>query len=50
MQCLFFAELAEFLELQALFGVLLVLVGLVIQVMADRAFHVDEVVLRHKFP
>jgi hypothetical protein len=42
-----FAELAEFLQLQAFFGVLLVLGGLVVQVMADRALHVYKVVLGH---
>lgn len=46
-QGLFFAELAKLLEFQAFGSVLLVLVGLVIQVLADRALHIDEVVLGH---
>ena len=48
MQSLLFAELAELLELQAFLGVLFVLVGLVIQIMADRAFHIDQVILGHR--
>ena len=47
MHGLLFAELAELLKLQALLGILLVLLGLVVQVMANRAFHVDQIVLGH---
>ena len=47
MQRHLFAEFAKLFELQAFLGVLFVLVGLVIQIMADRAFQIDEVVLGH---
>ncbi len=39
--------LTELLELQAFFSVLFVLPGLVIQIMADRAFQVDKIILGH---
>lgn len=43
-----FAELAEFLQFQALGRVFFVLLGLIIQIMANRTFHVNQIVLRHK--
>ena len=48
MKSLLFAEFTEFLDFQALLGVLLVLSALVIQVMADGTLEVDEMVLGHK--
>jgi hypothetical protein len=48
MQSFLFAEFAEFLQLQTFLGILFVLIGLVIQIMADCALHVDKVVLGHK--
>lgn len=44
-QSFLFAELAEFLELQAFLGILLILFGLVVEVMANRALQVNQVVL-----
>jgi len=46
-QSLFFAEFAELFQFQALLGVLFVLFGLVVQVMANRALHVYQMVLGH---
>ncbi len=46
-QSFLFAEFAELLELQALLGVLLVFLGLVVKVVADRALHVYQMVLGH---
>ncbi len=44
---LLLAVLAELLQLEALLSNFLVLIGLIIQIMADRAFHVDKMILGH---
>jgi hypothetical protein len=46
-QSFLFAEFAEFLQFQTLRGVFLVLVGLVVQVMANSALKVYEIILGH---
>jgi hypothetical protein len=47
MELLLFAEFAELLKFKALLRVLLVLLGLVIQIVANSALHVYEMVLGH---
>ena len=47
MDSLLFAVFAEFLKLQALLVSLLVLAAMVVQVLADRAFQLDQIILGH---
>ena len=46
-QSFLFAEFAEFLQFQTLGGIFFILLGLVIQIMANRAFQVYEIILGH---
>ena len=46
-QSFLFAEFAVLLQFQTLLGVLLVLLGLVVQVVTNRALQVNQVVLGH---
>ena len=46
-QGLLFVEFAILHEFQALLGVFLVLLGLVIQIMANRAFQTNQMILGH---
>lgn len=52
MQSLLFAEFAELLQLQALFVLrartFFIAPGLVIYVVANRAFHIEQMVLGHR--
>ena len=44
---MFLAPLAEFFQIQAGRGDLTILVGMVVDVMTNRAFHRDQIILGH---
>jgi hypothetical protein len=48
MQRHFFAEFAEFFYFQTLLGIFFILSALVVQVVTDGTFKIDEMVLGHK--